>query len=93
MDFDALHKLQPTSREELDQINARILALADPRQSPDRSTGAPDLLAVLADMQRRLDALEQQLSEQGVNALAVAIERRIVSRMRYGRNPQIERAK
>ncbi len=45
---------------------------------------------VLADIARRLDRLEQRFSEQGINDLARAIERRIVSRMRYGRDPRIE---
>lgn len=44
------------------------------------------------DIARRLDALEQHFSEQGINDLAQAIEQRIVSRLRYGRNPWIERA-
>ncbi len=43
------------------------------------------------DITRRLDALEQHFSEQGLNDLAHAIELRIVSRLRYGRDPRIER--
>src|SRR5260221_5628359 len=45
-----------------------------------------------ADITRRLDALEQHFSEQGLNDLAHAIELRIVSRLRYGGNPRIEKA-
>ncbi len=52
-----------------------------------------DLAEVLADIARRLDALEQHFSKQGINDLAHAIELRIVSRLRYGGNPQIERPK
>jgi hypothetical protein len=44
----------------------------------------------LGQLARRLDALEMQLGEQGINDLARAIERRIVSRLRYGRDPRIE---
>ena len=55
--------------------------------SPDKET---DLAEVLADIARRLDVLEQHFSDQGINDLAHAIELRIVSRMKYGRNPQIE---
>lgn len=41
----------------------------------------------------RLTALEQRLSEQGINEIADAIEKRIVSRMKYGRNPRIEKGR
>ncbi len=54
---------------------------------PDKET---DLSEVLDDLSRRLARLEQRFSEQGINDLAHAIELRIVSRMKYGRNPQIE---
>lgn len=51
----------------------------------------PDQASVVDyDIVRRLEAIERQLSEQGINDLAIAIERRIISRMRYGRNPYIE---
>ncbi len=54
---------------------------------PDKET---DLSEVLDDLSRRLARLEQRFSEQGINDLAHAIELRIVSRLKYGRNPQIE---
>jgi len=44
------------------------------------------------DITRRLDVLEQHFSEQGINDLAHAIELRIISRLRYGRDPRIEKA-
>lgn len=43
----------------------------------------------LSDIER-LEALEAHFTTQGLNDLTRAIEQRIVSRMRYGRNPQIE---
>jgi len=44
-------------------------------------------------LQHRVEVLEQKLSEQGINELAQAIERRIVSRLKYGRDPRIEASK
>lgn len=57
----------------------------DTKQDPET-----DLADVLIDLSRRLARLEQHFSEQGINDLAAAIERRIVSRLKYGRNPRIE---
>ncbi len=55
------------------------------------TTSSEQVSVIDYDIVRRLEALEYQLSDQGINDLAKAIEQRIISRMRYGRNPIIEK--
>lgn len=48
----------------------------------------------LAETLQRLEAVERRImTEEGINELAYTFEARLVSRMKYGRNPRIERAK
>ena len=64
--------------------------MSEEKSNPEKET---DLAEVLESIMRRLDVLEQHFSEQGINDLAHAIELRIVSRLKYGRNPRIEHGK
>ena len=52
-----------------------------------------DLASMLTDMQERLERLEVHFTTQGLTELARVIEQRIVSRMKYGRDPKIEKGK
>ena len=45
---------------------------------------------MLVDISERLEKLEAHFTPQGLDNLARNIEQRIVSRLRYGCNPQIE---
>ncbi len=71
----------------------KAFQVGEPANFTEHADKEIDLAEVLADIARRLDVLEQHFSEQGLNDLAHAIELRIVSRLRYGGNPQIERPK
>jgi hypothetical protein len=45
----------------------------------------------VASLEKQVYELQQRImTEKGINSLAQAIERRIVSRLKYGRNPRIE---
>lgn len=76
-----------------EQVAAGTYVDAIEAKAVEQAEQSTDLASMLSDMQERLERLEAHFTTQGLNELASVFERRLVSRMRYGRNPQIERGK